>query len=64
MAAAVHPVFWVGSGVCLLAFFVALFLPKRNEDLPELHTTEDCGETMIMAEQTTINARNQPASDE
>ena len=24
----------------------------------------DCGETMLMAEQTTINARNQPAADE
>ena len=59
MAAAVHPVFWVGSVVSLLAVFASLLLPKRKageQDCPE----EPCGEKMIMAEQTMINARNQP----
>ena len=62
MAAAVHPVFWVGSVVSLLAVFASLLLPKRKageQDCPE----EPCGEKMIMAEQTMINARNQPAVD-
>lgn len=61
MTMAVHPVFWVGAIVCIIAFFVALFLPPRLKE--NLHdTSEDCGETMLMAEQTTINARNQPDS--
>jgi hypothetical protein len=42
----------------LLAFFVSMLLPKHittgNEDID--------GERMLMAEQTTINARNQPLS--
>ena len=57
MAAAIHPVFWVGAAVCLLALLVALFLPKGREH----HRTG--GERMIMAEQTTINRRNQPIAE-
>ncbi len=61
MAAAIHPVFWSGAVVCLLALLSVFMLPKRREE-PE---SADCGEKMLMAEQTTINARNQPtATDE
>lgn len=59
MAAAIHPVFWVGAVVCILALLAALMLPKRRE--AELHRTD--GERMIMSEQTTINARNQPVAE-
>ena len=63
MAAAIHPVFWVGATVSLLALIAAFMLPKqapREEgDCPE----EPCGEKMIMAEQTVINKRNQPVVD-
>jgi EmrB/QacA subfamily drug resistance transporter len=61
MAAAVHPVFWVGSIVSLLAVFASLLLPKRKAGEPDC-PEEPCGEKMIMAEQTMINARNQPYS--
>jgi len=39
-------------------------LPKKGGESEEpIHSTEsDVGETMLMAEQTTINARNQPKS--
>jgi EmrB/QacA subfamily drug resistance transporter len=63
MAAAIHPVFYVGSVVSFLALIAAFMLPKRGSgeegDCPE----EPCGEKMIMAEQTMINARNQPVID-
>jgi hypothetical protein len=58
MASAIHPIFWVGAAVAILAFFAALMLPR------ERRANEACGEKMIMAEHTTINARNQPAADE
>ena len=58
MAAAIQPVFWVVAFVCVLALIASFFLPK-----PQLGTDENCGETMLMAEQTTINARNQPAAE-
>jgi EmrB/QacA subfamily drug resistance transporter len=62
MTSAVHPVFWVGAIVCILALFVSFMLPPRPRE--NLHDTAgDCGETMIMAEQTTINSRNQPDSN-
>lgn len=63
MAAAIHPVFWVGSAVSLLALFVAFGLPARPGEIGGHVTDENAGETMLMAEQTTINARNQPISD-
>jgi MFS family permease len=60
---AIHPVFWVGAVVCLLAFVVTLLLPKQLHGDPRQHTTDPSnGEKMIMAEQTTINARNQPVA--
>lgn len=64
MASAMHPVFWVGAGVCVLAFFVAFMLPKRRKEAAEHEANEGCGETLLMAEQTTINARNQPAAED
>lgn len=57
LARAIHPVFWVGALMASLGLIVVLFLPKEREE--EETTTVD-GERMIMAEQTTINARNQP----
>ena len=57
MAAAIHPVFWVGAGMSLLALVVTLFLPKPG------HECSVDGEKMLMAEQTTINARNQPVAE-
>jgi EmrB/QacA subfamily drug resistance transporter len=63
MAFAVHPVFWVGAVVCLLALFVSFWLPIRR-DSDEIHETDSAaGETMLMAEQTTINSRNQPVAE-
>lgn len=62
MAVSIHRVFWVGAILSLLAFGVAFLLPvqpKRKDDV-EIHLSTDCGERMIMAEQTTINKRNQP----
>jgi hypothetical protein len=60
MAGAVHTVFWVGTVACVLSLFVAFFLPKGRED-EDLHRTDSsAGEKMLMAEQTVINARNQP----
>ncbi len=56
MGTAMRPVFFVGAIMSLFAFFVSLLLPaglgatRENID----------GERMFMAEQTTINARNQP----
>ena len=60
MTAAIHPVFIVGAVVAVLALLAAFMLPKlrRDEDCPP---GVDCGETMLMAEQTTIDPRNEPS---
>jgi len=60
MAAAIQPVFWVVAFVCVLSLIASFFLPK-----PERQSTADgnVGERMLMAEQTTINARNEPAAE-
>jgi MFS family permease len=63
MAAAIHPVFWVGAIVSILAFFVTLLLPKTTVGEDKDRRREPAGERMIMSEQTVINARNQPAAD-
>jgi EmrB/QacA subfamily drug resistance transporter len=63
MAAAIHPVFWVGAGVSILALLASLLLPKKKVGAAPEHSDSDCGETMLMAEQTVINARNQPVAD-
>jgi len=56
LAKAIHPVFWAGAVMAGLGLLVVLFLPreKRRDEEPI------DGERLIMAEQTTINARNQP----
>ena len=57
MAASIHNVFAVGAVMAFLAFIASLFFPRpRRED----HDVD--GESLIMAEQTTINARNQPTA--
>lgn len=59
MAASIRPVFWVGAVMAFLALLVALFLPK-----PEKAGQKDVdGERLLMAEQTNINARNQPVAE-
>lgn len=55
MAGALHPVFWIGALMSLVAFIVVQFLPR---DRPVRKSVD--GERLLMAEQTTINARNQP----
>jgi EmrB/QacA subfamily drug resistance transporter len=63
MALAVHPIFWLGAIVCLLALAVSFWLPVRKPS-DDIHRTDSAaGERMLMAEQTTINARNQPAAE-
>lgn len=57
MAGAIHPVFWVGAFMSFLALIATLFLPK-----PESPTADVDGERLVMAEQTNINARNQPTA--
>lgn len=60
LASAIHPVFWVGAFMSALGFLVVLLLPK-----PEAREEGGVGgERMIMAEQTMINARNQPIAEE
>jgi len=56
LARAIHPVFWVGAFMAALGLIAVLFLPaERGEEEGAVD-----GERLIMAEQTTINARNQP----
>ncbi|MBP6002903.1 MAG: MFS transporter [Pyrinomonadaceae bacterium] len=64
MTAAVHPVFWFGAAVCVVALFLVLMLPRQVCISKEHEASADCGESMLMAEQTTINARNQPAAED
>jgi hypothetical protein len=63
MAAAIHPAFFVAAVASLLALFTCFFLPKDNREEID-KTGGSAGERMIMAEQTTINARNQPVAEE
>jgi len=61
MATSIHSVFWVAAILSLLAFGVTFLLPvQTKKEASEIHISEDCGERLIMAEQTTINKRNQP----
>lgn len=64
MSAAIHPSFWVAAFVSLLALGSIFFLPRDKAD-GEIHRTDgNAGERMLMAEQTTINARNQPVAEQ
>jgi len=56
METAIRPVFIVGAFMSLLSFFVSFLLPRKSGG--ERNNVD--GERMLMAEQTTINARNQP----
>jgi len=64
MAISIHKVFWIGSAFSALALLVIFFLPKREEGTDIHKPDENAGETMLMAEQTTINARNQPEAED
>ena len=64
MAGAIGIVFWLGAFTSILALLVTLFLPKTPATAGEPDGDPKCGEKMLMAEQTTINARNQPAAGE
>ena len=57
---AIHPVFWSGALMAGLGLLVVLFLPKEGRE----EEGRVDGERLIMAEQTTINARNQPHATE
>lgn len=57
LARAIHPVFWAGAVTAALGLIVVFFLPSEKREEDELPVD---GERLIMAEQTTINARNQP----
>jgi MFS family permease len=57
LARAIQPVFWSGALMAALGLLVVLFLPKEKGEDEEVNVD---GERLIMAEQTTINARNQP----
>jgi hypothetical protein len=59
MAISIHRVFWVGAFFSVLALFAAFLLPKQNKPKKDEIETET-GEKFIMAEQTTLNPRNQP----
>lgn len=61
MAAAIHPIFWVAAAVSLIAFFLTFWLPSltRPDRKEDGHNPSD---SMLMSEQTTINARNQPVA--
>lgn len=63
MATAIHRVFWIGAILSALALLTAFFLPKQFHDSTVHRTDGNAGEKMLMAEQTTINARNQPDSN-
>lgn len=53
MAVSIHSVFEVGAVVSALALIVALFLPRQRKNIKAV------GEKSLMAQKTTINARNQ-----
>jgi hypothetical protein len=62
MAAAIHPVFMVVVVVCILALIASIFMPSPDRSHAE--PDKACGETMLMAEQTVINRRNEPVAEE
>ncbi len=63
MATSIHKVFWVGAVLSAMAFFVSLLLPKESNG--KIHKTDgDVGEKTLMAQQTTINPRNQPVAQQ
>lgn len=63
MAISIHRVFWIGAILSALALAVAFLLPKQSIEAETHRTDPNAGGKMYMAEQTTINARNQPSAD-
>lgn len=58
MTVSIHRVFWLAAALSAIALLVAFRLPKPSA---EIHKTDEAvGEKTIMAQQTTINQRNQP----
>jgi hypothetical protein len=41
MAVSIHRVFWIGAVLSAMALFVALLLPKQEEDLSVHRTDKD-----------------------
>lgn len=67
MAASIHRVFWVGAILSALALLVAFLLPRqigKAENAADEEKGKVRGGRMLMAEQTTINARNEPNATE
>ena len=62
MNASIHRVFWIAALLSALAFAVALLLPKTKKTERMHETDGTVGEKTLMAQQTTINQRNQPDS--
>ncbi len=63
MAGAIKPVFLVVVVMCFLALLASLVLPR--EKVTEVVASDpNVGEKMLMAEQTTINARNEPTCEQ
>ena len=63
MAGSVNRVFWLGAGFSALALLVTFLLPRQNNKSENSLENEKgfmTGEKMLMAEQTVINARNEP----
>jgi MFS family permease len=66
MATAIHKVFWVGTALAALALLVSFALPRAGGDDYEGPTEDACcaetGERMVMAELTTLDARDEPVA--
>ncbi len=64
MATSIHRVFWIGAILSILALLVTFLLPKQTAEETKTHRTDpNVGGKMYMAEQTSINRRNQPTAD-
>ncbi|MCY7376164.1 MAG: MFS transporter [Pyrinomonadaceae bacterium] len=65
MATSIHRVFWLAAILSAMALLAAFLLPKQTAAEVQIHKTDgDAGEKTLMAQQTTINARNQPSASE
>jgi hypothetical protein len=63
MATSIHRVFWIGAVLSALALLVAFLLPRQTGKSEKSENDENGfakGEKMLMAEQTAINAQNEP----
>jgi EmrB/QacA subfamily drug resistance transporter len=60
MAKSIHTVFWVGAVLSVLALLVTFLLPESTK---KVETAGDEGEKFLMAEQTTIDPKNEPITE-